>query len=248
MKNGELIMNNGKLSGSITDEELQQLTDKSSRDAEIVELYRQNDFLTAYGRHTDMRVKEDPQLAIGGEWETYGNIQRDFLIAQGLRPHHRLLDVGCGTGRLARVVVRGLHAGNYVGLDISSEALAHARQLSQIEGWASKNPLFDLLDVDDIYLSLCDRPAFDFAWAFSVFIHLPSEIVESMISLVNLHLAPRGKFFFSYVPTKLPDNTRTGLKQFKHPLSFYEKLAGTFFSLVEVPWPGRQRILKMERR
>ena len=108
--------------------------------------------------------------------------------------------------------------------------MAHARQLSQIEGWASKNPFFDLLDVDDIYLSLCDRPAFDFAWAFSVFIHLPSEIVESMISLVNLHLAPRGKFFFSYVPTKLPDNTRTGLKQFKHPLSFYEKLAGNLCS------------------
>lgn len=218
-----------------------QFTDKSSRDPEVAELYREHDFLTAYGAHTDLRVKQDPHQAIGGLWEEYGILQRDFLIAQGLRPNHRLLDVGCGTGRLARMIVPYLDAGHYVGIDISLEALCYAMFLSRTEGWGSKNPRFSVR-TSHLY------GPFDFAWAFSVFIHLPSDIVSSMMSDVAQCLAPGGKFFFSYVPTDLADNTRTGLKQFKHPLSFYEGVARDLgYSLSEVEWPGRQRILVMNK-
>jgi SAM-dependent methyltransferase len=239
---------------TITDDELKMLTDKSSRDPEVVELYRQHDFLTAYGRHTDLRVKDDPQLAIGGEWEEYGNIQRDFLIAQGLKPHHRLLDLGCGTGRLARKIVPYLAYENYLGVDISKEAILYAWRLADDEGWDNgdtrkvgelrRGPRFGCWqNIDGI------KEQFDFVWAFSVFIHLPRAEIEESICAVMSKLAPGGKFYFSYVPTNLPDNTRTGLKQFKHPLSLYEKLAANLnYSLVEVPWPGRQRILEMERQ
>lgn len=220
----------------ITDAELGQLTDKSSRDPEFLKLYRENDFLTAYGKHTDMRVQADPQQAIGGDWENYGRLQADFLIAQGLRPEHRLLDFGCGTGRLARMIVPYLNVGNYTGVEISAKARAHARELALEQGWADKSPNFHSVLVGSVY---------DFAWAFSVFIHLPSYLVIETIRAI----APCSwKFYFSYVPTNLPDNTRTGLKQFKHPLSFYEKVASDLgYSLAEVLWPGRQRILKMEK-
>jgi len=232
MDNGKLKMENDR----ITDEEIAKLTDKSSRDPEFVKLYREHDFLTAYGKHTDLRVQADPQQAIGGDWENYGRLQADFLIAQGLRPEHTLLDFGCGTGRLARLIVPYLHYGNYIGVDISSEALAHCWRLAIEEGWASENPVFE---------SFLLGPACDFAWAFSVFIHLPSDIVAATIG----DIANRSKkFYFSYVPTNLPDNTRTGLKQFKHPLSFYEQVASDLgYSLAEIRWPGRQRILKMEK-
>jgi SAM-dependent methyltransferase len=224
----------------ITQDEIARLTDKSSRDPDIVELYRENDFLTAYGKHTDARVKADPQQAIGGDWEFYGAVQRDFLIAQGLRPEDRLLDFGCGTGRLARAIVPCLNAGNYTGIDISAEALAHCRTLSVTEAWALKGPVF----VDSFDAQIWPTwPCFDYAWAFSVFIHLPSAIVSETIA----DIAPRSRnFYFSYVPTDLPDNTRTGLKQFKHPLSFYARVASDLgYSLTEIPWPGRQRILQM---
>lgn len=225
------------MSRRITDAEISQLTDKSSRDPDIVEFYREHDFLTAYGKHTDARVKADPHQAIGGDWEVYGAVQRDFLIKQGLRPEHRLLDFGCGTGRLARVIVPYLNVGNYTGVDVSSTARAYASKLALDEGWASKSPNFHSVLVGSVY---------DFAWAFSVFIHLPSDLVTESIRAI---LPCSWNFYFSYVPTDLPDNTRTGLKQFKHPLSFYQKVASDLgYSLTEVLWPGRQRILKMVKQ
>jgi SAM-dependent methyltransferase len=230
----------------ITDIDLETLTDKSSRDPEIVKLYQEHDFLTAYALHTDARVRQDPQLAIGGDWEEYGSLQRDFLIEQGLRPEHRFLDFGCGSGRLARKLVPYLNKGNYVGLDISAGALGYAVYLACLEGWAEKEPKFDMVDGD--ILRSFDWPPFDFACAFSVFIHLPSEDVTKMMYAIWSRVTLEGNFLFSYVPTDLPDNTRTGLKQFKHPLSFYQSVArGLGYSLTEVPWPGRQRILRMEK-
>lgn len=226
---------------TISAKDLAKLTDKSSRDPEIVKLYQENDFLTAYAAHTDRRIEADPQLAIGGDWEEYGNLQRDFLIAQGLRPEHRFLDVGCGTGRLARKIVPYLNIGNYTGVDISRSARHFAHELAVKEGWGSNWPMFT------DWAGLAFR-FFDFAWAFSVFIHLPSEQVRWVLAIMTHRLNLGGMFFFSYVPTDLADDTRTGLKQFKHPLSFYESAAAQLgHPLWEVPWPGRQRILVMKK-
>lgn len=227
----------------ITDDEIAKFTDKSSRDPEIVRLYRENDFLTAYGKHTDMRVAADPQHAIGGMWEEYGNLQRDFLIGQGLKPEHKLLDVGCGTGRLARKIVPYLDKARYVGLDCSYEARAYAEILALDEGWSNKSPRFTGPDMVFLQSNM-----FDFAWAFSVFIHLPNNEALVLISQVMRALSLGGKFFFSYVPTDLPNNTRTGVKQFKHPREFYQLIANKLgYSLSDVDWPGRQRILCMEK-
>src|SRR5919108_2955123 len=101
----------------LTNAELARLVDKSSRDPDVVRLYEEHDFLDAYALHTDQRVANDPHAAIGGLWEEYGELCRDYLIAQGLLPEHRLLDFGCGTGRLARKVVPYLEPGRYFGVD-----------------------------------------------------------------------------------------------------------------------------------
>ena len=225
---------------TLTDAELAVMCDKSSRDSALVKLYRENTYLDAYAKHTGLRVARDPHQAIGGLWEDYGALQRDFLIAEGLQPDHRFLDLGCGTGRLARKLAPYLGAGHYTGVDISEDAIAHAVYLSEVEGWAAQQPQFVISLTAGV-----DGP-FDMIWAFSVFNHLPPEHVYFLIERVG-QLLTTGRFLFSYVPT--PHAVRTGLKQFKHPWTFFQDCsvkAGLLLTEVTT-WPGLQRVACVRR-
>jgi SAM-dependent methyltransferase len=54
---------------------------------------------------------------VGGMWEEIGKLQLDFLVAQGLKPDHALLDIACGSLRGGRYFIPYLGAGNYLGID-----------------------------------------------------------------------------------------------------------------------------------
>ena len=207
----------------LTNAELAALPEKCKRDPAIVALYQQHDYLQAYALHTDRRVfTTGYQDAAGADasrnnWDSHGNLQRDFLIMQGLQPNHMLLEIGCGAGRLARKAVPYLAASCYYGLDISGAAVAAARHLAAIEGWGEKHPVFWQVGVDD-------QPRthwFDFIWAHSVFTHLPPDLVQSVMRQASNYLAPRGKFLWTYIEST--DNTRYGLMQFKNKWEVYEE-------------------------
>ena len=112
----------------------------NQEDSRVEELYKEKEYLEAYSQHTDLRVEEDPQLAIGGLWEEIRALQFEFLIKKGLQPQHRMLDLGCGTLRGGRHFIRYLQPGNYYGIDISRKAIAFADQLIQQERLTDKSP------------------------------------------------------------------------------------------------------------
>ena len=62
------------------------------------------------GRHRDI---------VGGRWDETGRAQMAALRAEGLLPHHRLLDIGAGSLRLGCKAVPYLDPGNYWGTDLS---------------------------------------------------------------------------------------------------------------------------------
>ena len=236
----------------LTDAELAAMPPKSVRYPEEVKLYQEHDFLTAYALHTDKRIAETGyKAAIGGgeNWEEHGNLQRDFLISRGLKMWHTLLDVGCGTGRLARKIVPYLETGRYVGLDISKSALKIAEQLAWEEHWMQMNVRF----IHDNLTEYAGPLAVDFAWAFSVFIHLPLENVRDIMDQVARCLRCDGQFLFSYVPEDR--SWRSGLKQFRHTINDYKSATGgAGLTFEDVPdwvmntigshprWAGSQRI------
>src|SRR3989454_11732549 len=59
-----------------------------------------------------------------------------FLLPE-LRPGMRLLDVGCGPGSITRGLAERLAPGQVVGLDLSRETLAAARQDAAARGLAN---------------------------------------------------------------------------------------------------------------
>ncbi len=237
----------------LTDKELATMPEKTKRDPEAVALYMAHEFLEAYALHTARRIKlTGYQAAIGGgdNWESHGDLQRDFLFCQGLKPEHKLLEIGCGTGRLARKIAPWLDVGNYHGLDISLAALKVAKDLAISEGWESRRPMFHISDSPG---PAWPRGPFDYLWAFSVFIHLPQDIMESVMRSAAKVMHDKSRFYWAYVPE--PKAWRSGVKQFRHTLGNYVQAAtqaGLTFD--DVPnwieqagykqgrWSGSQRI------
>src|SRR6266545_606207 len=60
---------------------------------------------------------------VGGLWDEIGRLQLDFLISRGLREHHRVLDIGCGSLRAGVKLVKHLRAGHYAGSDLNESLL-----------------------------------------------------------------------------------------------------------------------------
>ncbi len=205
---------------ALTQKELDAMPAKAKREPEVIDLYLKHDFLTAYAMHTGRRIRETSYKdAIGGGaeiWDSHGELQRDFLISQGLRPEHRLMEIGCGTGRLARKVVPYLNAAKYVGVDISRDALDVAERLSREEGWTNKHPLFAAGNVPNGF-------QFDYVWSFSVMIHVPIEMCENLMRRAAGTMHKDSRFYWSYVPE--PVEFRSGVKQFRNTLKQYRQAA-----------------------
>jgi SAM-dependent methyltransferase len=222
----------------LTKAEIASMPKKVQRDTETLALYQEHDFLDAYALHTARRIERTGyKHAIGGgdNWDSHGDLQRDFLIRQGLKPHHRLLEIGCGTGRLARKVVPYLSYEAYVGLDISRAALDAAERLCVQEGWGRYDPSFWCGEIP----SDTERK-FDFIWAFAVFIHIPQDVMEATMRRAAAVMHKDSRFYWSYIPS--PKTERAGVKTFRRTVADYQRAAEQAgLSFADVPnWCGKE--------
>lgn len=233
---------------ALTPAELALLPDKCKQDPRVVDLYLQHDFATAYAMHTDLRVQENGyKAAIGNDqdWELEGEKQFRFLLDAGLRPGDTLLEVGCGTGRLARKICPFLEVGGYVGMDISKTALMALHSLSCLEGWNYKSPTmwYELPLAPEHF-----PPPFSMVFAFSVFIHCPLAMVRETLGTCARVMQPGASFYFSYVPENA--SARTGLKQFRHTKADYREAveaAGLVWMGTMAGWPGPQSMARADK-
>lgn len=120
----------------------------------------------------------------------FGKMEADLLYQYGLSDESFLVDVGCGSGRLALALASRFN-GSYLGTDISPELIAHARGIVQ-----SKN--FDFVETIGLTIPAADNSV-DFACFFSVLTHLRHE--ESYLFLEDTvrSLKSGGKIIFSFL-------------------------------------------------
>lgn len=139
--------------------------------------------------------------AVGGMWEELGQLQYDFLVAQGLQPDHKLLDVGCGALRGGIHFIEYLDAGNYYGIDVSLPLLEGG--VMEIEKAGLNHKLPNLMAVGDFEMWRFGE-IFDFLLAQSVFTHLfMNHIVQCLVQAKKV-LKPSGKFFATFFETAHP--------------------------------------------
>ena len=133
---------------------------------------------------------------IGGLWDELGSLQLQYLCAQGLKPHHRVLDIGCGCLRAGTRFADYLDPGLYYGIDLSQELIdvGYDKELTpQIRAKLPRENLavssqFEIpFDVD-----------FDFVIAQSVFTHLPLNHLTLCLSNIQTVLADGAAVYVSY--------------------------------------------------
>lgn len=135
-------------------------------------------------------LAEAMSRAVGGSYAALGEVEKQMLIGYGLEASHALVDVGCGSGRLAKALVPHLTTGRYLGTDVVRELLDYAS-----EGCP---PSWQFALVEDIRIPYPDNCA-DFACFFSVFTHLLHE--ESYCYLLEAQrvVKPGGRIVFSFL-------------------------------------------------
>lgn len=83
-------------------------------------------------------LDEAARLAVGGDFDAVGLILRETVVHHGLRPTDYLIDVGCGSGRLAKPLAEYLK-GRYLGIDVVPELIDYARRTVSRPDWRFEN-------------------------------------------------------------------------------------------------------------
>jgi SAM-dependent methyltransferase len=147
--------------------------------------------------------------AVGaGDFRAVGRAFVDsFREIGGLRPSDRVLDVGCGIGRMAVPLTDYLNgSGSYDGFDVVSSDIRWCRRTI-----SSRHPRFHFVHADcanaeynpggriDARQFRFPWPdaSFDFAFATSLFTHLLPAAAENYFSEIARTLAPDGRLYFT---------------------------------------------------
>ena len=143
---------------------------------------------------------------IGGLWEELGHLQLEFLIKSGLKPNHKLLDIGCGCLRGGVHYVKYLQEGNYYGLDINNSLIEAGKIEIEKAGLIKKKPN---LIVDDNFSFDKFGSKFDFMVSVSVFTHLSMNIIIRCLNNARENLAPNGVYYSTFFQAPSPSHLET---------------------------------------
>jgi len=128
--------------------------------------------------------------AVGGDFEAMGTLEFQLLRSLGLHPESSVVDVGCGSGRLAVRLAPWLK-GRYLGTDILPALLDHARGLCSRDDW-------QFFTTDGQFIPAVGETA-DFVCFFSVLTHISHEESWRYIQESKRVLKPGGKLVCSFL-------------------------------------------------
>lgn len=190
--------------------------------------------------YIDLRLfltgKADPELPplrlrdVGtGDFRAMGEHLLELTTGRGaVGPESRVLDIGCGVGRLALPLTRLITTGQYAGFDVSAPAIRWCRR-----NITRRHPNFAFrhIALRNSDYSFTGRSAaqfvfpypdasFDCVVAFSVFTHLAFDEMANYVAQSHRVLAPGGRlvatFFLLNEKSETAQRTVPGVQQFPH--------------------------------
>jgi len=145
----------------------------------------------------------------GGDFHKIGqHFRQHFIQLGGLQPQHKVLDVGCGTGRMAVPLTSYLNAqGEYWGFDITSAGITWCQthisprfpnfHFQQVDVYNSFYNPTGTIQPQDYAFPFADG-TFDFIFLTSIFTHLLPAAMANYLAEVARTLKPGGRCFITY--------------------------------------------------
>jgi ubiquinone/menaquinone biosynthesis C-methylase UbiE len=157
-------------------------------------------FVADYERHVDRLIAKHPlaeamSLAVGGHYEEYGPVLAEVLVQNGLANGMSLVDLGCGSGRLAKAISSRLQI-EYLGIDVVQRLLDYAASVSP--------PHYRFRCHQELSIPAADSST-DMVCAFSLFTHLLHEETYVYLSEAHRILKPGGIVVTSFLEFALPE-------------------------------------------
>ena len=146
------------------------------------------------------------RLAVGGESEAVGKLEYYLLRSLGLTTGPLVVDIGCGSGRLAQQLApdKGIR---YIGTDVVPRLIESAQALTMRDDWK-----FSV--VDDVQIPCTDNVA-DFVTFFSVLTHTTHEESFKIPSRGVTMLKVGGHVVISFLEFRLPCHWETFIASVK---------------------------------
>jgi cyclopropane fatty-acyl-phospholipid synthase-like methyltransferase len=142
------------------------------------------------------------------DYDTIAAMTFGLLTSLGLRQHHALLDIGCGSLRIGRLLIPYLNVGKYTGIEpnrwLIDDGIARETGHDQI---AIKQPAFFEGSTGEALIAANLR--FDFVVAHSIFSHCGPDLLQTWLQHVSQLLVPTGAFVATFMEAE-QDTTEQG--------------------------------------
>jgi SAM-dependent methyltransferase len=143
-----------------------------------------------------------------GDYDLVAAMTFNLLTTLGLRQHHSLLDIGCGSLRVGRLLIPYLNCGRYFGVEPNEWLVEEGIKRELGETLVQiKRPTFFFSDSPDAITQA--KTAFDFALAQSIFSHCGLDVIKGWLAAISRSLAKDGALVATFLIGE-EDSAQTG--------------------------------------
>jgi SAM-dependent methyltransferase len=160
------------------------------------------DLFLEYGFEHHIAAKQYATHHLVQDW------QFRFLYDKGTKPHHNLLDIGCGWLRLGQVLLPYLEEGRYFGMDAVQIHLDIGARFLRATGVTQQPSL--LCDTEFSFERFGAQ--FDIAISHAVFTHLTHEQIRLCLAQLKKVMRPGGRCYCTFYQAARDRERRTSYK------------------------------------
>lgn len=152
------------------------------------------------------------------DFHSHARTHFKYLQEQGLKPHHKFLDVGCGALRTGSQVIPYLHKKHYFGLDRMPELLEYGlNEILETQVVFDKQPVLSINDKFDFSFV---NTKVDFVWCQSLMSHLDEKDIKLCLNNIKAVCHENTSIYFTYFQMTGLERGDTGNSHSKVDISY----------------------------